>query len=299
MAEGGFLSHIEALRKAVLEILAIFVILLIPGWIFAPDLLAMLQAAAARIAEQHGGKGFELRYFTLMEPFIVELKAGMVLAFGAGLPLYFWRFWRFLAPALYRHEKKVLLGGAIAAWVLFAAGFALGVLGVMPMLVKFSLSFAREGLTPLIGLNNFVGLMMTVSLAFGAMFELPLVLLALAMAGVISLDTLKKQRPLVLVIILILAAFLTPPDVISQLMLGVPTYLLFELTLIAGKFLVKKTPEDSLNNYETPSPAAETTAETVEEPADTGNDDGFSQYYRRPRKRRSSDVPPRRRALRR
>ena len=299
MADGGFLSHIEALRKAVLEILAIFVLLLIPGWFFAPDLLALLQAAAARIAEKNGGAGFELRYFTLMEPFIVELKAGMVLAFGAGLPLYFWRFWRFLAPALYRHEQKVLLGGAIAAWLLFAAGFALGVLGVMPMLVKFSLSFAREGLTPLIGFNNFVGLMMTVSLAFGAMFELPLVLLALAMAGIISLDTLKKQRPLVLVIILILAAFLTPPDIISQLMLGVPTYLLFELTLLTGKFLIKKSPDEALNVRETPLSEPEPVTESVEDSAESDPDDGFSQYYRRPRKkRRSSDLPPRRRTYR-
>ena len=299
MADGGFLSHIEALRKAVLEILAIFVILLIPGWSFAPDLLALLQAAATRIAEKNGGSGFELRYFTLMEPFIVELKAGMGLAFGVGLPLYFWRFWRFLAPALYRHEQKVLLGGAIAAWVLFAAGFALGVLGVMPMLVKFSLSFAREGLTPLIGFNNFVGLMMTVSLAFGAMFELPLVLLALAMAGIISLDTLKKQRPLVLVIILILAAFLTPPDIISQLMLGVPTYLLFELTLITGKFLIKKSPDATFNDCETTAADAEVSGEAViEEPAqEMDSDEGFSQYYRRPRKkRRSNDLPPRRRS---
>ena len=300
MADGGFLSHIEALRKAVLEILAIFVILLIPGWIFAPDLLALLQAAAARIAEKNGSSGFELRYFTLMEPFIVELKAGMVLAFGAGLPLYFWRFWRFLAPALYRHEQKVLLGGAIAAWVLFAAGFALGVLGVMPMLVKFSLSFARDGLTPLIGFNNFVGLMMTVSLAFGAMFELPLVLLALAMAGVISLDTLKKQRPLVLVIILIMAAFLTPPDVISQLMLGVPTYLLFELTLLSGKFLIKKSPDEAYGDSETTASETEIPTESVDEASEVDSDEGFAQYYRRPRKkRRSNDLPPRRRSYRR
>ena len=82
----------------ILEILAIFVVLLIPGWFFAPFLLELLQDAAARIAEKHGGT-FELRYFALMEPFIVELKAGMVIALAAGLPLYFWRFWKFLAPA--------------------------------------------------------------------------------------------------------------------------------------------------------------------------------------------------------
>lgn len=239
MTSEGFLAHLEALRRMILEILAIFIVLLIPGWFLAPDLLEFLQNAAAGIAEKHGSS-FDLRYFTLMEPFIVELKAGMVIALAAGLPLYFWRFWKFLAPALYRHEKSILSVSALAAWILFVAGFMLGIFGVMPLLVDFSLSFSREGLTPLIGLNSFAGLMMSVALAFGVMFELPLILLALAAADIVELETLKKQRPLVLIVILVLAAFLTPPDVISQLMLGGPVYLLFELTLLAGSCLKHK-----------------------------------------------------------
>ena len=286
MSSEGFLSHLEALRKMVLEILAIFVLLLIPAWYFAPDFLGYLQAAASSSAKNSGGS-FELRYFTLMEPFIVELKSGMLLAFAAGLPLYFWRFWVFLAPALYLKERRFLLIGAIAAWFLFCSGAALGVFGVMPLLVKFSLSFARDGLTPLIGLNNFVGLLMTVVLAFGAMFELPIVLLAFLKAGLIELKTLQKQRPLVVVIILILAAFLTPPDVISQLMLGIPTYLLFELTLIAGRFMTLPEREE------------DAAADAVEYNVNSaGDDDGIYEEtvqhcYHRRKKRRNAPVPKR------
>lgn len=286
MSSEGFLSHLEALRKMVLEILAIFVLLLIPAWYFAPDFLGYLQAAASSAAKNSGGS-FELRYFTLMEPFIVELKSGMLLAFAAGLPLYFWRFWVFLAPALYLKERRFLLTGAVAAWFLFCSGAALGVFGVMPLLVKFSLSFARDGLTPLIGLNNFVGLLMTVVLAFGAMFELPIVLLAFLKAGLIELKTLQKQRPLVVVIILILAAFLTPPDVISQLMLGIPTYLLFELTLIAGRFMTL------------PEREGDAAADAVEYNVNSaGDDDGIYEEtvqhcYHRRKKRRNAPVPKR------
>lgn len=286
MSSEGFLSHLEALRKMVLEILAIFVLLLIPAWYFAPDFLGYLQAAASSAAKNSGGS-FELRYFTLMEPFIVELKSGMLLAFAAGLPLYFWRFWVFLAPALYLKERRFLLIGAVAAWFLFCSGAALGVFGVMPLLVKFSLSFARDGLTPLIGLNNFVGLLMTVVLAFGAMFELPIVLLAFLKAGLIELKTLQKQRPLVVVIILILAAFLTPPDVISQLMLGIPTYLLFELTLIAGRFMTLPEREE------------DAAADAVEYNVNSaGDDDGIYEEtvqhcYHRRKKRRNAPVPKR------
>ncbi len=287
MSAEGFLSHLEALRKMVLEILAIFVLLLIPAWYFAPDFLGYLQATASSAAKNSGGS-FDLRYFTLMEPFIVELKSGMLLAFAAGLPLYFWRFWVFLAPALYLKERRFLLIGAIAAWFLFCSGAALGVFGVMPLLVKFSLSFAREGLTPLIGLNNFVGLLMTVVLAFGAMFELPIVLLALLKAGLIELKTLQKQRPLVVVVILILAAFLTPPDVISQLMLGIPTYLLFELTLIVGRFMTL--PEKG--EAAAADAAAENSADSVDDDA-IFYEEPVQHCYHRRKKRRTAPVPKR------
>lgn len=301
MSSEGFLSHIEALRRMVLEILAIFVFLLIPGWYFAPDMLAFLQGAAERIARESGNGGsFSLSYFTLMEPFLVELKAGMLLALFAGLPFYLWRFWRFLAPALYLHEKRFLLIGTVAAYILFAGGFSLGIFGVMPLLVKFSVSFARDGLAPVIGLSNFVGLMMTVALAFGAMFELPVVLLALVMANIISLETLRKQRALVLVVILVVAAFLTPPDVISQLMLGAPVYILFELTLLAGRWIIKKKESENSCESNNSELVAETDAgaEAVEvaEAADEAEAwENSSNCYRRRRRRRSGSLPRRKR----
>ena len=301
MSSEGFLSHIEALRRMVLEILAIFVFLLIPGWYFAPDVLAFLQGAAERIARESGNGGsFSLSYFTLMEPFLVELKAGMLLALFAGLPFYLWRFWRFLAPALYLHEKRFLLIGTVAAYILFAGGFSLGIFGVMPLLVKFSVSFARDGLAPVIGFSNFVGLMMTVALAFGAMFELPVVLLALVMANIISLETLRKQRALVLVVILVVAAFLTPPDVISQLMLGAPVYILFELTLLAGRWIIKKKESENScegNNSElvTETEAGAEAVEVAEAVDEAEAWENSNNCYRRRRRRRSGSLPRRKR----
>ena len=298
MSSEGFLSHIEALRRMVLEILAIFVLLLIPGWYFAPELLELLQNSAERIARENGA-GFHLSYFALMEPFLVELKAGMLLALFAGLPLYLWRFWHFLAPALYLHEKRFLLAGTAAAYCLFAAGVSLGIFGVMPLLVKFSVSFARDGLAPVIGLNNFVGLMMNVALAFGAMFELPVVLLALVMANILSLETLRKQRSLVVVIILIVAAFLTPPDIISQLMLGVPVYILFELTLLTGRWLIKNKECVHTIVEETPV-SGDNTADAAGEysglDSDSVSDDPWKKAdncYHRRRRRRSGGLPRR------
>ena len=284
MGANSFLAHIEAFRKMVLEILTIFVLLLIPGWIFADDVLNWMQRVALQVAKNSGAGAFTLSYFSLMEPFVIELKTGMILAFAIGLPLYFWRLWHFLAPALYLREKRVILGGALAAWGLFAAGFALGLFGVMPFLVRFSLSFASEGLMPVIGLSNFIGMAMTVSLAFGALFELPLLMLILCAAGLVKIETLRKQRPVVVILILILAAVLTPPDIVSQLMLAVPTYLLFEITLLVGYFWLgkKESAVDSTVEEET-----ESVVDVDPEPEATDHDaDSYAEsmkYYRRPR----------------
>ena len=286
MFSGGIISHIEALRRMIIEILVIFVLLLIPGWIFAGDVLEFMQKTASAMATQNGLKEFSFSYFALMEPFVAELKTGMAIAFAAGLPFYFWRIWHFLAPALYRREKRVILFGALAAWGLFAAGFALGIFGVMPMLVKFSVSFAREGLTPVIGLNNFIGLAMTVSLAFGAMFELPLLLLLLAAAGIIKLETLRKQRPVVVVVILILAAILTPPDVVSQLMLGVPTYLLFELMLLVGSCWLREKEDNSTEELDEPDIEEAESVQTDDNVSETAESLDDLKYYRRRRVQR-------------
>lgn len=273
--------------------LAIFVVLLIPGWFFAGDLLHFMQEYALHVFENSQQK-LDLSYFALMEPFMVELKAGMLIAFAAGLPLYFWRFWKFLAPALYRKEKCWILGCSIAAWGLFFCGFALGIFGVMPLLVRFSLDFARDGLIPVIGLSNFIGLAMSVALAFGAMFELPLVLFALMAVRVLDVETVSKQRPVAAVIILFLAALLTPPDVVSQLMLGLPTYLLFELTLLAAKLFIKPLPED--RGEIIPATELQTDAEeykncTADYPYETDNT-LYNCYHRR--KRRTNGALPRR-----
>lgn len=245
MSAESFLSHIEALRKMLLEVLVIFLILLLPGWFLAGDVLSFLQDAAAAIARKHGGSGsFELYYFSPLEPFMLELKTGSILALAAGVPLYFWRGWHFLAPALYKREKRMLLAGCTSAWLLFALGCAIGFFGVMPLLVKFSYGFARDGLMPMIGYGNFLELAMIIALAFGLMFEFPLILLIAAAVGIIKLDTLKKQRPLVLVVVLVLAAVLTPPDVISQMLLAIPTWMLFELMLLIGSLIIKPPAED-------------------------------------------------------
>lgn len=267
MSKENFFTHLEAFRKMLLEVLAIFMVLLIAAFFFTPGLLAFLQRQAAGTAEE----AFPLHYFALMEPLAVELKAALLLALGFGMPLYFWRFWRFLAPALYPGERRWIAGGALAALALFWSGALLALFGVMPIMIRFAMGFARDGLTPLIGMENFVMLQLTVCIAFGVMFELPLVILLLAALGVVPMETLRRQRGMVLVVLLFVSALLTPPDVVSQILLALPCYLLFELTLLAAHFLVRRrAAEESAHEVlvlrEPESPAAEPERKSVRKP---------------------------------
>ncbi len=228
-AEGSLFSHLEALRSALWWSVAATALFLLPGFFAAPAVLDLLIRLVCP-------ENFTLHYFTPMEPLIVQLKIGLFLAMLAASPVILWQAGRFIAPALYRHERKAAFQLLSIAVLLFLAGMAMSLFGVTPFLVRFSLEMARESLTPIIGYAHFVNLVTLLCLSFGLMFQLPLLLIILVRAGVVEVGTLRKSRPVAVLLIFILAAILTPPDIVSQLMLGIPSWLLFELALlVAGR----------------------------------------------------------------
>lgn len=179
----------------------------------------------------------KLNYFSPLEVFIVQLKLGAVIAFILAFPYIIWRVWEFLLPALYEHEKTTLRIAAFVSSFLFLLGVSFCVLLILPLVMSFSAGFTTPNLQPMLGLASFLSLCGMLMIAFGIMFEVPLVVLIAVKFGLITTATLKDKRPYVIVIILILAAILTPPDVISQLMLGMPTYLLFEVGLFFAELI--------------------------------------------------------------
>ena len=222
--EAGFLDHLEALRSVLLKILLLFVIGCAPGWYFSESLLKCLLEYAAP-------EGFSLHYFTLMEPFLTRLKIMLMLSLCITLPGALWWIWGFIAPALTRSERKALRLPVIAILLLAVLGAAVSILFIVPALVKFSLSFAGPEMQPVIGIGDFVSLILMVILAGMLLFQMPMVLLGLLTLGVVKLEDVRKKRPYVIVVIFILSAVFSPPDVFSQLLLAVPTWILFELSL--------------------------------------------------------------------
>lgn len=231
--ENTLISHLEALRSTFLRCFYV-TCLVYPFAYWASGALIDLM-----VDWSFGNATGQLHYFGLMEVVLIRLKMALVLSLVAAYPWNLWQVWGFVKPALYENERKALCVWTLFASLLFFMGVAFCALTIMPLLVGFSQSFASESLKPILNLGDFVSLAGWLSFAFGIMFQTPIVVMLAVKFGLISSKSIRKKRPYVIVTILILAAVLTPPDVISQLLLAVPTWLLFELGLLLASRLDK------------------------------------------------------------
>lgn len=227
--DSSLVSHLEALRRALIRSLVALAIGIVPIFFASPYVLDWF---CRQIALQGG---VTLHYFSPMEVFLLQVKISALLDCVLFSPYIAWNAWQFVLPALYEKEKRFIRSVAVLTSLLFIAGVAFCLVVCFPLIVQFGMSFAGESLMPVFGISNLVSLALWLSLAFGCMFQFPLVTYALVRAGIVSYETVCNKRPYVVVGILVFAALLTPPDVVSQLMLGAPTYLLFEAGLLAAR----------------------------------------------------------------
>ena len=224
----SFLEHLEELRWVLFRsLIAIVVLLPLTFWGAQPVINYLIYDCAP--------KGFTLQYFKLMEPFLTQLKVALILTFFFAFPYIAWQFWHFALPAMHNHERRHFGYLALGSWILFISGLLFGYFVILPFVVRFSLSFENTVIRPLLGLADFVSMTVLLLLAFGLIFQLPIVVMALVRAGIVSKAALRHQRPIIVVCIALLSAFLTPPDVISQLSMAIPTYCLFELSLLFSR----------------------------------------------------------------
>lgn len=224
-----FTYHLAQLRKTLLSIIICIIILFPLGYFLAPYCVDWL------INWSFKGQLSNLSFFSPMEVFIVNLKIGFVIAFVLGFPYIMYKIWKFLLPALYDKEKKFLKIAVFCSSILFVFGVFVCIVFVLPLIIKFSMSFATDKIQPILGINNFLSLSGWLMLAFGIMFQFPIAVYFLVKFDIVSLETLTSKRPYIIIMILIVSALLSPPDVISQLMLFVPTYILFEVGLLFAR----------------------------------------------------------------
>jgi len=222
-------DHIEALRVMLLRCLVAVALA------FPPGLLVAWPGIRWLVVWMFPEGACELYYSKLADPFLLKIKLAVIVAVVLACPCLLWEIWKFVAPGLRPRERR-----AVAAWfgwavVLFAMGAAMAVGFVMPLVVRFFLGFQGEWLAALPDLRAVFDMVLWIPLAFGLMFQFPIFLLMLARFGVVRAGTLARARPYVIVGLLIVAAFLTPPDVVSQVALAVPTWLLYEISLLVAR----------------------------------------------------------------
>jgi sec-independent protein translocase protein TatC len=237
--EQPFVAHLVELRdrliRACIAIGVVAAVLAIwPGPAALYDILAAPLVA-------HLPKGATLIATSVISPFIVPLKILLMAAFLIALPVVLWQVWAFVAPGLYSHEKKLVLPLVVSSTILFFIGVAFCYFFVFGQVFKFIQSFAPKSITAAPDIEAYLSFVMTMFIAFGAAFEVPIVVVVLARMGVVSIERLKAFRSYFIVIAFIIAAIITPPDVVSQLALAIPMCLLYEVGIWAAKVFIKHT----------------------------------------------------------
>jgi len=172
-------------------------------------------------------------------PFFVPMKVAMMAAFIITLPHTLYQTWAFVAPGLYSHEQRLVFPLVFVSSILFICGMAFSFFGALPLVFEFITHFAPQGVAVMTDIGKYFDFVLTMFIAFGVSFEAPVFVVVLVKIGVVSVEKLKKIRSYVLVGAFVISAVITPPDVVSQFMLAVPLYLLFELGVLAAGFLNK------------------------------------------------------------
>jgi sec-independent protein translocase protein TatC len=241
--EQPFVAHLIELRdRLVRSLLAVGVVFAIlsffPGPAALYDLLA--QPLVAQLPQ-----GSHLIATNVISPFLVPLKITLLLAFLVALPVVLYQLWAFVAPGLYSHEKRLVVPLVISSTVLFIGGVAFCYFFVFGRVFHFIQSFAPKSVNVAPDIEAYLGFVLTMFLAFGATFEVPIVVVVLARMGVVSVAKLREFRRYFIIIAFIVAAVITPPDMISMLSLAIPMCLLYEVGLWAAAITVKKPVESA------------------------------------------------------
>jgi sec-independent protein translocase protein TatC len=207
----------------------------------AAPLVAQLPAGATLIATN------------VISPFVVPLKITLLAAFLLALPVVLYQVWAFVAPGLYSHEKKLVMPLVISSTLLFFVGVAFCYFFVFGQVFKFIQSFAPKSITAAPDIEAYLSFVMTMFIAFGAAFEVPVVVVVLARMGLVSIEKLKAFRSYFIVIAFIVAAVITPPDIVSQLALAIPMCLLYEVGIWAARVFIKHTQAPAEEGSSTPT----------------------------------------------
>jgi sec-independent protein translocase protein TatC len=230
-----FISHLVELRTRLIRAFLAIIIVFLCLFPWAKDLYSLMaQPLLASLP-----KGGQMIATDVVGVFVVPMKVTLLVAFLITLPYVLYQAWAFVAPGLYAHEKKLVLPLVVASVLLFFVGMGFAYFLVFPTVFQFMSAVAPEGVAWMTDIDKYLSFVLTTFIAFGVTFEVPVVVIVLTRVGVVNIAKLKEARPYVIVGAFVIGAIFTPPDVISQILLAVPLWLLYELGIVLARFVEK------------------------------------------------------------
>lgn len=226
-------AHLTELRSRLLRIIVIWLLIFAGLFYFANDLYTFISEPLRVYLPE----GTSMIATDVASPFLTPFKLALISALFLAMPFILHQIWGFIAPGLYKHEKRIALPLLASSIILFYAGMAFAYYAVFPLVFGFFTSVAPEGVTVMTDINSYLDFVMTLFLAFGLAFEIPVATVLLVLAGVVDVAKLKQIRPYVVIGCFVIGMLLTPPDVISQTLLAVPMWLLYEVGILFAGML--------------------------------------------------------------
>lgn len=228
-----FISHLVELRDRLLRAIIAIVVVLLALFPWAKDIYAILAKPLLAVLPQ----GATMIATDVTGTFLVPLKVTALAAFVVALPYVLWQAWAFVAPGLYQHEKRLAVPVIVSSCFFFLVGMAFAYFFVFPIAFGFFAGYAPVGVQMMTDIDKYLSFVITMFIAFGLTFEMPVVVIVLVRLRIVTIERLKAARPYVIVGAFVLGAIFTPPDVISQLMLAIPLWLLYELGIVLARVI--------------------------------------------------------------
>ena len=263
--EQPFVTHLVELRDRLLRVILVVFLLFFGLSFYANDIYAYLAGPLLK----HMPVGSQMIAIEVASPFLTPFKLTLVVSVFLAVPYILYQAWAFVAPGLYRHERRLVLPLLVSSSVLFYTGIAFAYFVVFPLLFAFITTTAPAGVTVMTDISKYLDFVLTIFFAFGIAFEVPIFTILLIWTGIITRESMVEKRPYIIVLAFIVGAVLTPPDPISQTLLAVPIWVLFELGLFFSRFFTREQEVETEQNL-----LVEQKQDVVSRPQASGDGEG-------------------------
>lgn len=244
--EQGFVSHLLELRDRLLRMVVAILVLFVLLFPFSEQIFSYFAQPLLELMPE----GTSMIATGVTSPFLVPFKLVLMLSVLLSLPYTLYQVWSFVAPGMYKHEKKLVAPLVFSSVMLFYCGIAFAYFAVFPLLFGFFIAIAPEGVSVMTDIGQYLDFILAIFFAFGIAFEMPVATFLLVQAGVTTVESLAAKRPYIIVGVFVIGMLLTPPDIISQSLLAIPMWLLFEIGLLASRVVQKKKEEASDDDFQ-------------------------------------------------